>query len=231
MLNEKSNQLLIFLLVLTFVAILGSNMVLKAEYDKIDRKDPFYGYFHVGTPPFKAVRLRGYYSELVQLQPGATFAVKVAHGLKDNIIWKVKADTLELSFRSESNPVLYQPGGAFNQPPIVYVIAPELLGVHLSGATAKLKGWRGGDWSLKLEGGKSGLLLTDNTINHLSASVGWGSLLKINGANRLGKTDITINNIGHFTAEKDVFAALSIQADTAARVELPGTLFRKLTGQ
>ena len=55
---KTSNKLIISLFALLFLAILGSAMVLKAEYDKIDQDDPFYGYTSEVVTGFSAVKLQ-----------------------------------------------------------------------------------------------------------------------------------------------------------------------------
>jgi len=95
---KTSNRLLIALLTVTLAAILSSNLVLKAEYEKIDFKDPFYGYQTAKLPPFKVVKLSGGHAGLIQLQPGTAYEVRVSAKDSNEVKWQVRNDTLELYF-------------------------------------------------------------------------------------------------------------------------------------
>ena len=226
---KTSNRLLGVLLALTLFAILGSNLVLKAEYDQIDFKDPFYGYSRESATPFKVVRLQGGYSFLVQVQPGKDFEVRLSEREKSFVKWQVRGDTLELTFSLEDNPFYYRAADAFNHRPVAYISAPELKAVHSYGSTCKLTGWQHARWILTQQGFKSGMLLKDNLIDTLSAVVQQGGLLQVDSDNRIGKTRVQVIDSSSFVVRKDVFKEVQIQADSTASVNLPGTLFLKLT--
>jgi hypothetical protein len=226
---KTSNRLLWVLLACTMLAILGSNLVLKAEYDRIDFKDPFYGYSRESATPFSVLKLQGGYSFLVQVQPGKDFEVRVSEKEKSFVKWQVRGDTLQLTFSLEDSPFYYRVGDAFNHRPVAYISAPQLKAVHAYGSTCKLTGWQHADWILTHQGLKSGMQLIDNAIDTLSATVQQGGFLQVDAKNRIGKTQVRVMDSSSFVARKDVFESVKIQADSTASVNLPGALFLKLT--
>jgi hypothetical protein len=225
---KTSNRLLIALLAVTLAAILSSSLVLKAEYEKIDFKDPFYGYQTAQLPPFKAVKLSGGHAGLIQLQPGTSYEVRVSAKDSNQVKWQVRNDTLELSYLWTGQPYFYRVGDALHQPPVAYIFAPKLQAILAQGSTCKLKDWKEADWVLYHEGQRSAMLLSNNTIRSLSATVQRNGYLQIDPANRINTAQVQVNDSSSFLVQQDVFGSVDIHADSLAGVQLPGALLKRL---
>jgi hypothetical protein len=225
---KTSNRLLTVLLAITLVAILSSNLVLKAEYEKIDFKDPFYGYQAQQLPTFKVVKLNGGHTGLIQLQPGTGYEVRVSVKDSNQVKWQIRNDTLELSYLWTGQPYFYRVGDALRQPPVVYIFAPVLHTILARGSTCKLTGWKEADWILLHEGQRSTMLLSNNTIRSLSATIQQNGFLQIGPENRIGTARVQVNDSSSFLVQQDVFESVDIRADSLAGVQLPGALLKKL---
>ena len=225
---KTSNQLLIALLALIFVAIVATSMVLKAEYEKIDKDDPYYGYTLENPPPFKAVKLTGHFQELVQLQPSDAYEIRMHKSVKDEVQWNVQDDTLVVSF---DFPVRQQPDfyyAFYSRSARVYIMLPHLASLNTKGVTTKLTGWKQDRLALSMQGSERGLLLTESSIGQLSATATQGGLILLEAGNRVAKAQVVVQDSSAFTAKYGVIDSLDIQADPTAQVQLPGSMIRKL---
>ena len=99
---KTSNILLTCLLAVMLLFIVGSNLVLKAEFDKIDRKDAFYGYKQETVKTFKYIKIQGKQIGITQIQPGKNYEIRFN---KDRKLfdWKVIGDTLEMTYKRTWN--------------------------------------------------------------------------------------------------------------------------------
>ncbi len=122
---KTSNALLIAVLVVTGLALTGFNLVLKAEYGKIDFKDPYYGYVLENLPPFKVLRLRGSYSGLAQIQQGKESQIRIREWGKKDVKWQLRGDTLEVSWHKTGNTLTFT-APATPLPPIPSCSLPPL---------------------------------------------------------------------------------------------------------
>lgn len=224
---KTSNQLLIALLALVFIAIVATSMVLKAEYDKIDKDDPYYGYSLENPPSFRAVKLTGNFQELVQLQPGDAHEIRMHKSVKDEVQWKVQGDTLVVSFNF---PVRQQSdfyNAFYSRSARVYVMLPHLSSLNARGVTAKLTGWKQDSLELSMQGSKRGVLLAESTIDQLSATAMQGGLILLEAGNRVAEAQVVVRDSSSFTAKYDVIDSLDLRADPRAQVALPGSLLRR----
>ena len=110
---KTSNKLLIAIFTLVLFAIIGTNLILKAEYEKIDLHDPFYGYSMEKVEPYKVVALKGNGYGLIQIQQGNIFQVRVKEKHKNQVNWNLKHDTLTLSFVPEQSLHQFDQGDPF----------------------------------------------------------------------------------------------------------------------
>ena len=225
---KTSNQLLIGLLAVIFVAIAGTAMILKAEFEKIDKDDPFYGYTLENPPPFQAVKLEGNCQDLVQLQPSDTYEIRMNERTRDRVTWKMHGDTLVVSF---DFPVRQQPDfydAFYSRSASVYIMLPHLSSLNTHGVTSKLTGWKEARLQLMMQGSWRGLLLTESNIGHLSASVAQGGFVLLEDDNRITQAQVAVRDSSSFTAKYHAIDSLDIQMDSTAQVALPGSLFSRL---
>jgi hypothetical protein len=222
---KRSTVLLIVLLTGILLFVAGSNLVLKAEFDKIDRKDRFYGYKEEKVRPFKYVKIQGKQVGLTQIQPGSGFRIlyKADRKLMD---WKIVADTLELTYKRhwDEDPARYD---NFSDKPAVYITAPQLSGVTLRQSTAIISEWKSGSLHIDQEG--RAVLLSGNTISNLSAALHLGGQLKIDGSNKIISSNVQVRDSSALSSEKDIFQSFQVQVDSLGSIKLPGTLYRKMT--
>ncbi|WP_159473724.1 hypothetical protein [Dyadobacter sp. 3J3] len=221
---KQSNFLIIGLLALILLFVVGSNLVLKAEFDKIDQKDPFSGYKREILKPFSYVKINGKQVGLTQIQPGATFQIYYVTDRK-MLDWKIKGDTLELTHKSISDEASDRHLD-FDSKPVFYISAPKLSGVDAANTVNIIKGWKTTDFTL-IQKGKS-TLLTENSISNLSARLNSGGYLLINGKNKIGKSNILVKDSSELSSEKDIFNSFEVSVDSLAKIKLPGSMYKKI---
>ncbi len=225
---KTSNQLLLTLFVVLLLVIIGSAMVLKTEYEKIDRKDPFYGYTKEASQPFHTVQLQGNHPELIQLQPGDNFEIRVGNSIQDLVSWKVQGDTLTLSYFYPEERNRHPESFAFFGKPVVYILAPQLSVVKAEGITCQLSGWKAKDLTLQQTGAQRGMLLTENALENVSATLAQGSLIQIEASNQIQKLQAQVNDSSTLMAKYGVIDSLQLRADSTAQVSLPGSMLHTL---
>lgn len=221
---KKSNIFIIGLLAITLIFVVGSNLVLKAEFDKIDLSDPYYGYKKEGLKPFSHIKINGKQAGLTQIQQGVAFEIRYIPE-REKVEWKINGDTLELTHK----PIQlqdYDPYYDFDSKPVIYIIAPILSGADVANTVNILKGWKTTDFTLKQKGNST--LLTENSISNLSANLKSGGYLLINGKNKIGASNISVKDSSELSSERDIFGSFHVTADSLARVKLPGSLYNKL---
>jgi hypothetical protein len=220
---KTSNILLTCLLAVTLLFIVGSNLVLKAEFDKIDRKDAFYGYKQETVKPFKYVKLQGKQIGITQIQPGTSYEIRFN---KDRKLfdWKVIGDTLEMTYKRTWNE---QPNqhDKLNYKPVVYILAPQISGVTTEKTTSIVKGWKNQNMIIKQSGNV--MLLTDNTIHDLSALLTQGGNMKIDSNNRIENSITEVKDSSSFSTDKNIFKSFQAHVDSTGHISLPGDLYRK----
>lgn len=202
---KNSNKLILGLLIMIMVGILSTNMVLKAEFDKINFKDIYHSYSQESLPNFKAVRLEGSYAGLFQIQPGSESEIRILSGEKNKIKWEINGDTLILIYKNDWKPYNYQPGDAFKFAPTAFINTPQVQSIYAKGVNCKITGWDENEWDLKQEGINSGMLLTNNKIENLQAALEEGGLLAIGSENNIKNAHFQIQDTSSFVIEKRCF--------------------------
>ncbi len=95
---KTSNILLLALFAFIFISMIGYDLGLKRNFDRIDRNDPYHGYSHDTLPPFKYIKLTGKQFGMVQILPGKNFVMRQQNlsGFphRAGLEWKVVGDTL-----------------------------------------------------------------------------------------------------------------------------------------
>lgn len=220
---KTSNILLTCLLAVMLLFIVGSNLVLKAEFDKIDRKDAFYGYKQETVKPFNYVKLQGKQIGITQIQPGTSYEIRYN---KDRALfdWKVIGDTLEMTYKRTWNEQPNQHDN-LNYKPAVYILAPQISGVTAEKTTSIIKGWKNQNMIIKQAGNV--ILLTDNTIHDLSASLTEGGNMKIDSNNRIENANAQVKDSSLFSTDKNIFKSFQAHVDSTGHITLPGDLYRK----
>lgn len=224
---KNSNKLIVGLLIAMILGIFSTNLVLKAEFDKINFKDIYHNYSQESLPSFKAVRLEGSYGGLFQIQQGNESEIRILDGNINHLKWHVSGDTLILFYNNDWKPYNYRPGDAFNFAPTAFITSPHLQSLYAKGVNCKITGWEEMEWDLKQEGNNSGMLLSDNEIEKLSVNLEQGGLLAIGSRNDIKNANFHIQDTSSFVIEKDVFKTLVIKSDSSASIKIPGSLYHK----
>lgn len=79
---KTSNKLIIALILVSLIAMLGTNLEIKAEYNKIKPDDLFYGFDITPVKSFKTVVLVGNDHGFVEIRPGKSNEVRIKKRLR-----------------------------------------------------------------------------------------------------------------------------------------------------
>ena len=221
---KASNILLTAILSFIFLASIGSNLILKSEYDKIDRNDQLSGYTRQALKPFKYVKLQGKSVGMTAIQQGDSYQLRMIVD-KKYLGWKYVGDTLEVTFKRDWNGGNYGPDQLIQMTPSIYIIAPKISGVISEENNYYLRNWISSDISVRQNGGY--LLLSDNSINNLTTQINSGGYFKIDRRNKIGKADIKLADSSALHIEKNVFESFHTTFDSTAVIDLPGSLIKK----
>lgn len=222
---KKSNILLIALFSLTLLVLLGSNLALKAEFDKIDRKNPLYGFRTETAKPFKFVKLEGKAFGLTEVRQGDKFEI-LASSEKKYYDWKVVGDTLIFNYKRE-----WGLNGSFTEQtltiaPTFYITAPDIKSITAQNVPFRVKNWKSGDLSINMENGV--LLFSENTIANLNTNVQSGGLVKFEGNNNFGDVAVQVRDSSNLKVDKNIFKSFKADVDAAAHIQLPGALYQNV---
>jgi len=224
---KTSDKLLIGLLTLTLLVLVGSDMALKAEYNKIDFKNPFYDYVPTALARFKVIKLNGSTQGLIQFQPGNTYTLRVRKESVSEISYHQNGDTLEVSYHPEADGPQPKPGEAFRGIPLATLTAPTLQALLVQGTNCVLTQVTGANLTVSADG--AGVLMTDSHIQNLVMTARRGSVFQTTPTpQRIQAATVTARDSSRLTVERDVFGTLNLQADSLSTINLPGSLLRKL---
>ncbi len=101
-------------------------------------------------------------------------------------------------------------GYTFGRNTYLYIMAPALSGVQSDGIVTSVKGWKGGEFSVRQTG--EGIRLMNNTFDQLTIEAHAGGFVEIKGDNQIGAATIQVLDTSTLIVEKDVFQSLQIAA-------------------
>ena len=220
---KTSNILLIGLLVVTLLFGMGSNLVLKGEFEKINKNDLYSGYRKESLKPFKYVTLGGKPFGYAQIQPGQNFEIRTKANPKI-LDWKIEKDTLKLNYKKDWKDDGYSPPDPFWGPPVIYILAPEISMIESNNVRTKVSGWDNQDLVVRQKGER--MRMINNKIANLSVQINSQGHVEIDQKNDIGTANVFVKDSSNFSTE-NVFKSFNIQVDSAARVSLPGNLLKK----
>ncbi|MEM9675164.1 MAG: hypothetical protein AAF992_21400 [Bacteroidota bacterium] len=224
---RTSNQLLIGLIIILFAAIFGTALVLKGEFEKIDKDDPFYGYTYEPLEKFSAVRIEGKYPGLVQIQYSEEYEIRQRGPSAEDFKWNIRNDTLILVHSATEYPPRFVTERILSNKSNFYILAPSLTSVQ-SEAICRLKDWQLSTLELAQKGEGSGMALTESSIGKLSASVLQGGMIRIEQANQIQQATVEVRDVSTFTVRPLAIDSLEIDMDQEAQVTIPGALLEQL---
>lgn len=225
---KTSTKLITILLALSLFAMIGSDMTIKAKFDKIDKNDAYYGYLKKPVKPFKYVKLTGNFFGYTQIEPGKEFEIRMMdfhnYTIKPKIDWTINGDTLHVHYATQGEKYPYN-DKIYWGAPHVYIIAPQLSGVQSIGLTSNIKGWKNGTMSVEQTG--YGIIFSDNYFDELSIDLKSGGIVDFGIKNAIGHVDITVKDSSKLIVNKDVFESFKMKVDSTAHISLPGSLYGK----
>lgn len=222
---KNSNKLIILFLALLLLTLLGSNLAIKAEFDRMSLKDRFYGYKNESVKPFKVLVLKGNLHGFIEILPGNSNIVRTNKLFEQYAHQKTYGDTLEISFIKEVRNG--RPDFDFNgYGQTIIVETPKLPEVLITDISCRIKGWKSSELKLRSSGGVT--RLDSNIFTSVTALYTHGAYLQVAKSNALGNTSVQIKDSSQFVVKQNVFNVLDIKADSTAFVSLPGNLLYKL---
>jgi len=124
-----TSKILLALLIILISGLLVSNVILKKEYDKVNKSDIYWNYETVLSQPFKYLRINGGNTSNITFEQGPNYSVRILNQWKRNFNGGIRAsvekDTLIIDYYIE-------PANPFEKfwmqrSTTVRIFAPELL--------------------------------------------------------------------------------------------------------
>lgn len=129
---KLSSVILLVTFVLLVTALFASNILLKAEYDKIDKSDAYWTYGNILEQPFKHLKIEGGNVTNIAFEQSKKSSVRVFknwYGYVEKVVKAyVKNDTLFLKFPSTATKDPYEKN-YLQWNTMVRIFSPELLSV------------------------------------------------------------------------------------------------------
>ncbi|MCF2487420.1 hypothetical protein [Dyadobacter sp. CY347] len=222
---KTSNILIIIMLSLFLSAMVASNLVLKKEFDKIDRKDPYSGYTKHSLQPFHYVKLQGVGFGVTEVSQGKDFEIKFVVDRKF-LDWKVINDTLTVNYKKDFPEGGQSPQQIVHTLPSVYIFVPALKGLESNTINCKIKNMKQESLTVKQIGGA--MVMLENQISDLRADFVSGAIVTTYRENEFGNSKITVQDSSTFQVDSNVFKSLDLQVGDSAHVKVPGSLLKKL---
>lgn len=126
-----TSKILLGLLIILFAGILSSNIILKKEYDKLDKSDNYWNYISVLQQPFKYLKITGGNGTKIAFEQSSKCSVRILQEWKNWFKGEIKAhvnnDTLYINFD-------YVPDNLYNKfwmknYTTVRIFSPQLLAI------------------------------------------------------------------------------------------------------
>jgi hypothetical protein len=222
---KASNILLIIMLSLFLTVVVASNIALKKEFDKIDKKDPYSGYTQHSLSPFRYVKLQGKSFGVTEITEAEDFKIRFIVDQK-YLDWKVVNDTLIVNYSKDFVEGEYIPAQRVYHKPSVYIFVPKLDGLESDNITCSVKGLKSERLQVIQRG--NAILLSKNQISDLNAQFSEGVVATIKDENRFGSSRVVVKDSSTFQVDADIFKSLDLEAGDGAHVSVPGSLLRKL---
>lgn len=222
---KTSNILLLLTVSLFFLVTLCSNLVLKNQFDKIDKKDLFYGFSKHPVKPFQYIRLQGKGFGLTEIRQGTAPEIRMVT-LDRYLQWETSGDTLVLTYKADWNQGYQIKGGGFGSLASIYVITPELKGIISDNVRCKVRSCKFKDFVVHQKG--DGLSLTNSSMDKLTALVASNGYLKLDSETRIGTADIEVRDSSTLSADEDMFTKFNAKIDSSAYISMPGSMLKKM---
>ncbi|NIJ52138.1 hypothetical protein [Dyadobacter arcticus] len=221
---KRSNIVLIGLFALILIVTVGSNLILKAEYEKMDKTNPLASYTKVTLPAFRYLKLDGKAFAVTQIQPGKNHELRVI-AEPQYLKWKLEGDTLHFTYLRDWQKNDMPKEFELRATPTFYIMAPSLDGIVSDGVVLKVNNWDIKKMSVQLNGGA--IQFSENKIEDLKLNLNGDVLSKIDEKNSFGNASFYVYDHSTLNIDNDVFQSFEMQVDSSAHISLPGSLLKK----
>ncbi|GAB3899379.1 hypothetical protein GCM10028803_20420 [Larkinella knui] len=223
---KTSNKLLIAFFTIGLLTLIGANVALRKEYDKINFSDPFYGLTSVSIKPFRVLKLEGNSAGLVSVQTGKVSEIRLPDKDRDLFSYRLNGDTLVFSYKPKSVPWQSKANQYFDAAPAAVILTPKLETLLTTRVSCNLNQLTADQ--LQIVQDNSGILLTNSSIGKLTVLDQKGSELHTKPTNRVGNATVVSRDSSVFMVERDIFGSLTLETDSLGKVTIPGGLLKKL---
>ncbi|RRB07454.1 hypothetical protein [Larkinella rosea] len=223
---KTSNMLVIALFITGLLTLIGANVALKAEYDKIDFNDPFSGLSSITLKPFRILKLEGNLNGLVSVETGKTSEIRLQEDVKSQFTFRSSGDTLVVLYKPESSPWQSRPNQYINAVPAATILTPSLHTLITDKVSCNLN--RLTTENLTINQQNAGVLLTNSTIGTLTVTDSRGSELHTKPTNRIRNAVIFSRDSSNITVERNIFDSFALEYDSLTKLKIPGSLLKKI---
>lgn len=223
---KTSNKLLIFLFIVGLFTLIGANVALKAEYDKIDFNDPFYDLSAIKLKPFRILKLEGNNNGLISVQTGKSSEIRLSDDIKNLVTIRSQGDTLVVVYKPETAPWQSRPNQYFNAIPAATILTPTFSTLITNRISCNLNQVNVDNLAIIQQ--TAGVLLTNSNIGNLTVTNRQGSDLHTKPTNQVQRAVLIALDSSNIIVERDIFGSLSLQSDSLTTVKIPGGLLKKL---
>lgn len=222
----KTSHTLFLTTISFFIAFtLGINWVLKDEFEKIDKTDPYVGFSSHPLKPFKYVKLHGNSFGLTEIRTDKAPELKMIINPK-YIDWKVAKDTLTIFYKPDwkrNNQVI---GDDYEARPSIYVFTPELAGITSDQVRSRIMGAKTPHLNIQQNG--DGMLIMRSEIPEIKADIKNNGYLRFGGSNSPLNAEVIVADSSSFQSDKDIFKHFNASIDSMAHLNVPGSVVKKL---
>lgn len=222
---KTSNKLLALLVSAIFILTLANNFLLSAEYKKIDVNNPFYDYKTSSLSPFKHIVLTGGGYEHTEIRQGSNFGIKTK-GSPEVITWKIRNDTLTITYGITMNENQPKSGDTFRHAPITIITAPAIVGITSTGISCKVADWKIQRMNVSCK--KGAIFFVNDSINKASISLSNGSIMQFDSANHVGSASFELGDSSKLIAINTFSDSINLKSSRTAYLDLPADLLSKI---
>ena len=222
---KTSHILFLTTLSLFITFTLGINWLLKSDFEKIDKTDPYVGFSSHPLKPFKYVKLYGSGFGLTEIRTDKAPELKMIIERKF-IDWKVSNDTLTIFYKPDwkrNNMII---GSDYESRPSFYVFTPELAGITSDQVRSRVMNAKTPHLDVHQNG--DGMLILRSEIPEITANIQSNGYLRFHALNNPINANITVSDSSSFQSDKDIFTHFNASIDSTAHLNVPGSVIRKL---
>ncbi|MEN9458736.1 MAG: hypothetical protein RL135_1326 [Bacteroidota bacterium] len=235
---KPSNYILLALIAIVSLSLIASNYLMKAEYNKLDKNDPYYNYKTVLNQPFHHLQINGGNFAYTNFEPSEKYGVRHVkyHQLElEKVIYKIINDTLFMSFpdsvfKKENNRFY----ASFDYP-VIIISAPDLKSINGINCLLGFNKMNQTEYQIQLNGNSNATIKTQKAlINTMEISLADSSNLNIQNSDSL-KERISIDHVLAHIKNASVanfgnskINHLNAQLDSLAAIQLSGFNLNRL---